>query len=135
MITVTVLGTAQPQGSKTVYNGRAVDANAAKLKPWRKAVTKAVKEQAGDWQLTADPIKIDVHVYLPRPRTVTRSHHTVKPDADKLLRAIADGITDSKTIWVDDSQAVDMRIRKHYVIEDMPPQVKIRIENLLQSNN
>ena len=28
-----------PQGSKTVYNGRAVDANALKLKPWRKHIT------------------------------------------------------------------------------------------------
>lgn len=135
MLEITVLGTAQPQGSKTVYRGRAVDANAKKLKPWRKAVTEAVIEQTGDWQLTADPIKISFDVFLPRPSTVTRAHHTVKPDADKIARALCDGITDAKTIWVDDSQVIDLRVRKHYAWETLDPQVTIRIENVLQSEH
>ena len=135
MLEITVLGTAQPQGSKTVYQGRAVDANAKKLKPWRKAVTEAVILQTGDWQLTADPIKISFDVFLPRPRTVTRAFHTVKPDADKIARALCDGITDAKTIWVDDSQVIDLRIRKHYAWETLDPQVTIRIENVLQSEH
>lgn len=131
MLEVTVLGTAQPQGSKTVYNGRAVDANAKKLKPWRKAVTQAVIAQTGDWKLTADPIQVSFDVFLPRPRTVTRPLHTVKPDIDKLARALCDGITDAKTIWVDDSQVINLRIRKHYVWEELEPQVTIRIYNAL----
>lgn len=134
MLEITVLGTAQPQGSKTVYAGRAVDANAKKLKPWRKAVTQAVIEQTGDWKLTADPIEVSFNVFLPRPRTVTRPLHTVKPDIDKLARAILDGITDSKTIWVDDSQVINLRARKHYVWEELEPQVTIRIYNALEKD-
>jgi Holliday junction resolvase RusA-like endonuclease len=134
MLEITVLGTAQPQGSKTVYAGRAVDANAKKLKPWRKAVTQAVIEQTGDWKLTADPIQVSFDVFLPRPRTVTRPLHTVKPDADKIARALCDGITDAKTIWVDDSQVIDLRVRKHYVWEELEPQVTIRIYNALEKD-
>lgn len=134
MLNVTVLGTAQPQGSKTVYNGRAVDANAKKLKPWRKAVTTQVKEQLLDWQLTADPIGIIIDIFLPRPRTVTRQYHTVKPDTDKLIRSVLDGITDTKSVWVDDSQVVDIRARKHYVWEDLEPRVCILITNMLERN-
>lgn len=134
MLEVTVLGTAQPQGSKTVYNGRAVDANASKLKPWRKAVTQQTLQQLQDWELTADPIQVTVDIFLPRPRTVTRPLHTVKPDLDKLARAILDGITDTKAVWVDDSQVIDLRARKHYVWEELEPQVAIRIYNALEKD-
>jgi Holliday junction resolvase RusA-like endonuclease len=128
---VIVLGIAQPQGSKTVYNGRAVDANAKKLKPWRKAITTQTLQQVNDWYLTADPIKVDIEIFLPRPRTVTRNYHTVKPDLDKQIRAILDGITDTKAIWVDDSQVIDIRAKKHYCWENLEPQVIINIETVI----
>lgn len=133
MLEVTVLGIPQPQGSKTVYAGRAVDANAKKLKPWRKQVTAAVRDQLGDWQLTADPISVKLQFLMPRPRTVTRDYPTVKPDLDKLIRAILDGVTDVTDrdagigVWVDDSQVINLKASKRYA-NDLPPQVIVSIE-------
>tara|TARA_R110000782_G_scaffold72294_1_gene144818 strand:- start:405 stop:806 length:402 start_codon:yes stop_codon:yes gene_type:complete len=130
MLEVTVLGIPQPQGSKTVYSGRAVDANAKKLKPWRREVTATVRKNVRDWQLTPDPIKLTVRFLMPRPKTVTRAHHTVKPDLDKLVRAICDGITDAGVVWVDDSQVVQIRATKAYA-NDLPAQVQITVQNAL----
>ena len=120
-------GIAQPQGSKTVYNGRAVDANAAKLKPWRKSITKQVGEQLGDWQLTEAPMSVRLLFVLPRPKTVTRKHHTVKPDLDKLVRAVLDGITDTKAVWKDDSQVVLLKAMKEYTVDE-PAHVRVILE-------
>lgn len=40
------------------------------------------------------------------------SLHTKKPDADKLVRAVADALTG--LAWIDDSQVVEMVARKEY---------------------
>lgn len=141
MIKVTVLGTPIPQGSKTIQRAGTkawlTDANVNKLKPWRKAITAAVQEQLGDWNLTADPVCVRLTFLMPRPSTVTRSHHTVKPDLDKLIRSALDGITDAADptsgtgVWVDDSQVVRITAEKEYS-NDTPPQLIIRIWNELE---
>lgn len=140
-IVIQVNGVPVPQGSKTIQRAGSkawlVNANDKKLRPWRKQVTKAVQEQLGDWKLTSDPIGIYLTFIMPRPKSVTRPQHTVKPDLDKLIRSALDGITDaantatSTGIWVDDSQVVRLHAQKEYE-DDTPPMLRMVIWNELE---
>lgn len=119
MLEFVVDGVAIPQGSKTVFNGRAVDANAKKLKPWRSEITLAAKraaEHAGITFEREESVVVLIQVFFLRPKTSKRSNPNVKPDADKLARAILDGISDAG-VWADDCQVIDLRIIKGYTVD------------------
>lgn len=120
----TIEGVAIPQGSKTVFNGRAVDAN-KKLKPWRKAVTAAASEALAGRDAMVGPVYVWLVFRLPRPRTVKRTLPHVKPDLDKLVRAMLDGVTDAK-VWADDSQVVYLSAKKLYA--DDNPYVAVMVQ-------
>lgn len=134
MLVVTVSGTPAPQGSKKhVGNGRMVESSKA-LRPWRKHVTETVTASLGDWELTKDPIKVRISFELQRPESVSnpkrknwREHPTVKPDVDKLARAILDSLTG--VVYVDDSQVIKLTVEKRYV--EAKPQTTITVENLI----
>jgi len=115
-----IAGKPVPQGSKTarvirtpkgpiasLYND-----NDKTLKPWRKQVTlDALAGFTGD--RLEGPVGVEVEFRFDRPKTVTREHMTVKPDIDKLQRALFDGITDAG-VWRDDSQIVSVAVDKVY---------------------
>lgn len=116
-VTFFVAGIPVPQGSKTAYvvGKRAVltDANKKLLKPWRAEVTRVA---GASWM---DRLQLDgaVHVtavfVFERPKSVKRDAPSVKPDVDKLARALLDGVTDSG-IWKDDSQVTRLEVEKVY---------------------
>lgn len=116
-----VAGIPQPQGSKTAYvrGGRAVvvDKNPKLLKPWRAAVAKVA---AATW-VYGRPLEGPVRVYagfvFERPASVKRDYPHVRPDLDKLLRALMDGITDAGVVWGDDCQVVEIETTKVYGAE------------------
>lgn len=111
----TILGTAIPQGSKSVSrSGFMFDAN-KNLKAWRKHTADTIAEQHGSRPQMQGALAVRIHVKLNKPKTVTRRYPSVKPDADKLARAILDSCTDAG-IFKDDSQVVDLRIVKDYTI-------------------
>jgi Holliday junction resolvase RusA-like endonuclease len=51
--------------------------------------------------------------------------HITRPDADKLVRAVADALTG--VLWRDDSQIDRMMVGKFYVRSDEAPGVEIRV--------
>ena len=112
-VTFFVHGTPIPQGSKTAFvvGKRAVvtDANRATLKPWRAAV--AIAADCGR-QFTG-PVSVAVTFYLPRPQKPRFFLPAVKPDIDKLVRAVFDGLTDSGLIE-DDARIVALDTAKLY---------------------
>jgi len=110
-----VPGTPIQQGSKTVYNGRAVDANQKTLKPWRADVkAAAVNALAGRAGFGANAeIAVLYDFYFTPPKTVKRRRPNVRPDLDKLERAIGDALTDAG-VWVDDGQVVNSHTQKWY---------------------
>jgi crossover junction endodeoxyribonuclease RusA len=134
MLYVTVFGTAVPQGSKRhVGNGRMIE-SAKQLRPWRKQVSQTVTASLGDWELTKDPIHVTITFRLQRPASVSNPRRvnfrlwpTVKPDIDKLTRAILDSMTG--IVYVDDSQVVKLRAEKQYV--EALPSTTIVVENLI----
>lgn len=116
-VTFFVAGVPVPQGSKTAFvvGKRAVltDANKDKLRPWRAEVTRVAGEAWAGRESLAGAVSVDVRFVFERPKTVKRDTPHVKPDIDKLLRALFDGVTDAK-VWVDDAQVVRVNATKVY---------------------
>jgi Holliday junction resolvase RusA-like endonuclease len=106
-------GVPVPQGSKTVSQakGRAWlrDANAARLKPWRHVIA-----THADLGVTFDcPVIVTLSFVLPRPQKPRWPVPAVKPDIDKLVRAVMDGLTDGGLLG-DDARVVDLHTTKRY---------------------
>lgn len=107
-----------PQGSKSVNRrtGRMFDAN-SRLKAWRKEAGVALQLYTGTyfgaWEPFDGALHIDVTFYLPRGKTVTRELPSVKPDLDKLQRALGDVLTIAGII-ADDARITRWSPRKRY---------------------
>ena len=122
-LTFDVYGRPAPQGSKRYVGGNRAKGGrfieASKYLPaWRKAVTStavAIMEDEG-WATCTDPVTLEVIFYLERPATIPQSKRPwpIKPpDLDKLVRGVADGLTDAG-VWVDDDQVVHVIAWKCY---------------------
>lgn len=125
-----VRGTPAPQGSKRAFvaNGRAIiTEDNKKSAPWRDSVSAAAVD-AMDGALPIDaPVEVSVTFYFVRPASVKpakRPFPSVKPDVDKLARAVLDGLT-AGGVFTDDSRVVDLTARKRYA--DVPSaQITVR---------
>lgn len=126
MTTFRVDGIPVPQGSKKgfVVGRRAVlvDDNKDKLKPWRAKVAAA----ADLGETFTGPVIVAAVFYMPRPKTVRRLLPSVKPDLDKLARALGDGMTDGGLI-TDDALIVSWWIHKRYASEANPVGVRVLV--------
>lgn len=137
MLRFCVMGQPVPQGSKKAFarigrNGRPfatiVDDNKSGLKSWRNgianecrlAMMKAEKDPGG-YRAAFDgqPIVLVADFLFARPKSVTREHMTVTPDADKLLRAVLDALTD--LAFKDDAQVVTPLPIKRYLPPGQAP--------------
>lgn len=125
-------GEPKPQGSKKAYvRGRRavlVEANPG-LKTWRTTITHHARHHAGTY--TGErPLHVTYRFILTRPKSVRRWLPWVKPDLDKLIRAVNDGISDAG-VWDDDSRVTTITARKEYETPDQPPgaTITIREEN------
>lgn len=127
MIEFTVAGVPAPQGSKTRTKWGGVREDNPATRPWRQAVA---------WEATATmrplnmqpltgPLELQVLFVFPRPKHHYRTgrhagmlkpsapiYCTTKPDVDKLIRAVADGM--SGIVYRDDCQLVRVRAVKCY---------------------
>jgi Holliday junction resolvase RusA-like endonuclease len=120
-----VAGIPQPQGSTRgfVVNGRPVITSANKsLRPWRDSLMVAAAEARGDIGPITDPVWVDVAFAFARPaghfgkKGVLPSappYPAVRPDIDKLCRAVLDALTESGCIR-DDGQVVELTASKNY---------------------
>lgn len=119
-----VLGNPTPQGSKNAYQrgGRIVLVESSKtLKGWREAVANSARQAAeqDEWvvQPNGTPLTVKIWFGIRRPKSVKRIHPTVKPDLDKLVRAVLDGITQSGVVWRDDAEVCKIIAKKIYADE------------------
>ena len=112
-VTFTIEGVPVAQGSKTIAKGGGKvwlrDANAGKLKPWRAQVA-----EAADVGVSFDcPVAVWLQFMMPLPKRPKFRRPAVKPDIDKLSRAILDGLTDGGLL-ADDSRVVELHVFQHY---------------------
>ena len=124
--TFSVHGRAVPQGQLKIVargGGHPFLAEGNKeVRPWRALVADAAR-QAG--VLLQSPVRLEVSVYMARPKSHYGSGRnvdalkpssprspTVKPDVDKLARAIMDALTG--VAYVDDSHVTRLLVLKRY---------------------
>jgi Holliday junction resolvase RusA-like endonuclease len=69
-------------------------------------------------------VELVADFYVRRPKGLPKRwvHAIKKPDLDKLLRAIGDGLTG--VVWRDDSQVISISATKHYGLD---PRVEVTI--------
>lgn len=115
---IIIPGECVPQGSKSVNRktGHMFEAN-GRLKAWRKEAAVHLDQYIGTWfgawTPYDGPLRVQVTFYLPKPRTVTRELPSVKPDLDKLQRALGDMLTIAEII-ADDARIVTWHSSKRY---------------------
>lgn len=119
-----VSGVPIPQGSKSLFRGRMVDANAG-LKPWRKTVTRAAVAALAGRDGFGDAVCVLLDFYMPRGKTVKRPRPSTRPDIDKMTRAIFDSLTDANA-WTDDGLVVTVHAAKYYADDQPGVNVKVR---------
>jgi crossover junction endodeoxyribonuclease RusA len=131
-LSVTVLGVPVPQGSmKSLGPRRLVHSNGEKLRPWRDTVAWHVRQTMLDLGIEEPiegPVTLTATFVLPRPKSAPRSRWAPdrKPDGDKLLRALFDGITAGGG-WVDDAQVVTCAWSKVYPHDGNVPGVTFTV--------
>jgi crossover junction endodeoxyribonuclease RusA len=134
-------GEPQPQGSARalMLPGKkypSVFTDNPQLKKWREKVALQAKEamRTRGLQLFARdvPLRVDLAFYFKRPKSVRdRIHPTVKPDKDKLERAVLDALTGA--IYADDAQVTQGETSKFYgewecvKIKVMPVPIEVKL--------
>ena len=104
-----IAGRPIPQGSLKFINGHAIHVRAQDLALWRADIANAAKAHT----IKADgAVKVDLKFVFHRPKTVKRKEPSVRPDLDKLIRAVLDGLTD--VAYRDDEQVTDLTASKSY---------------------
>lgn len=81
------------------------------------------------------PIWVGLDFYLKRPKAHLDKHgvpkpkspiwHQKKPDLDNLIKAVTDAITDTQTIWFDDSQICQIQATKTYATDRSSCSIRI----------
>jgi len=128
-----VPGEPVPQGSKTVLRGRAVEGNAARLRPWRATVTAAAMAALPDGWDTEGCFQVVLRFHFARPKrhyaasgllkgAAPPNWHGQRPDVDKLARAVLDALTDAG-VWRDDAQVSSLIAQKVWVTG--PPRMHV----------
>jgi Holliday junction resolvase RusA-like endonuclease len=130
-LTINVIGTPAPQGSKSAYvvNGRAVMTESSKkVKPWRQDVKQAARDALPDigWNAYTGPVELAITFYMPRPKAhyrTGRHAHELRPDApsyvdkmpdlSKLVRSTEDALSEAR-VWGDDRQVARLTVEKRY---------------------
>ena len=122
-----VAGIPIPQGSMKAFvvAGKArITSDNHRLKSWRNDVA-AAAQAASHAGPTASPVRVRAAFTFQRPKghfgsgrnalavkASAPAYHTVKPDADKLARALLDAGTG--ILWRDDCQVVQLEVTKGY---------------------
>jgi len=113
---IEVAGIPAPQGSKRhVGGGRMVESSRA-VGPWREAV-RAETQRARDGETfgSDEPVVVDILFHLPRPKSAPKrvTWPVKRPDLDKLVRAVLDGLVAGGAL-ADDSQVVCLTVSKQF---------------------
>lgn len=117
---LTVYGVPVPKGSMKAFVPRGwtrpiVTHDNAKTRPWQEAIVCAARDAMGARPPVKEPVALTLRFYLPRPASAPRrvTVPAKKPDLDKLVRCVADGLTRAG-VYRDDGQVVETSATKHF---------------------
>jgi Holliday junction resolvase RusA-like endonuclease len=131
-----VLGEPVPQGSTRSFHikklNRVVTTHSNRnTDRWRERIaTEAQKAQESNAFYSDDrkmAYFIILDFYFSKPKSTPKKilFNTKRPDLDKLIRAVLDGITD--VLIPDDAQVMGIMARKYYAEKDTPPHLGVRL--------
>ena len=113
-----VPGTPAPQGSKRHVGGGRMVESSRDLPAWRSSVAWAARAAHGSRAAMDGPLAVELSFTFPMPasrpkrdRVRGQRWRTVKPDLDKLCRAVFDALTDAGVI-TDDARIVQVAAMK-----------------------
>ena len=138
-MTFTAVGIPQPKGSARAFTyrrrpekgggiGARVDHDNPKTRQWertvREAASRVIKPAAF---ICTGPVRLTVVFCLPRPQRLKHasSPHLTRPDCDKLVRALSDGMTG--VCFEDDAQIVEIHAVKRYAASNECPCAIVRV--------
>lgn len=129
-LTFTVIGIARPKGSTKAFMRPGmkfpiVTSDNRTLKGWEAFVRAAIQQHAPG-TFFRGPVTVRIVFELPRPQTLPKkvTDHIKRPDLDKLARGALDAM--KGVLWNDDSQVVDLHVRKVYAVQQ--PQARFEID-------
>lgn len=115
-MTFVVLGAPATKGSTVSFmgaHGIVTTSDCKGLAAWTQAVGWAAKFSGVVLVPPPRPVRVRVAFQFTRPKSDrTRIHHTVRPDIDKLARALLDALTGVG--YHDDAQVVELTVEKSY---------------------
>lgn len=124
---VRVYGVARPQGSKIPGVSKAGKAfvreqSGAQLNQWRKDIVDAAVKarEASDHQTLDGALGLQLIFFMPRPASIPakkRTHPSVRPDLDKMIRAVGDALK-AAGVYGDDAQICQITALKKYMTDD-----------------
>lgn len=131
-------GIPAPEGSHKYVGhrgGRPVVAHDnPRLAAWRTLVARDARNAAhtAGWDKPHDgPVTVEAHFYLPRPKRPRFANHAaIKPDLDKLARAVGDALAAPGGPLAEDSRIVTWVLTKHWASDSQPPGVHITVTAL-----
>lgn len=135
-IQFTVYAKPEPQGSVRAFtpkgwNRPVLTSDNPDLKKYRKEIECAAFEAIGEPFGKDVELSVTAVFYFERPKSAPkkRARPTVRPDVDKLGRAVLDGLGKNKSAYTDDAQVVKATFEKFY---GSPERTEITIETLDQ---
>ncbi|MGN7187037.1 RusA family crossover junction endodeoxyribonuclease [Microbacterium enclense] len=109
-----------PQGSmRAMVQGKraVIFSDNPRLKAWRRLVqATAMSAQGKGWKPISGAVVLAAEFYMPKPANRPKGRRvlpSVKPDDDKLCRALCDGLSSAGT-YEDDARVVDLISRMRY---------------------
>ena len=102
---------------------------------YKAAILAAFISEAKRWRTIQGPVLVGIQVWFGIPASWSRKkrtshcglYHAQKPDADNVVKAVLDALTDCE-VWVDDSQVVICQVTKRWGWQE--PQTLIEIVEL-----
>jgi len=106
-----VKGKPVPQGSmKFIRPGVMIHSRSQDLALWRADIAR--NAELFGFKPIASAVKVELDFVMARPKSTKRIFPSVKPDLDKLIRAVLDGLTG--VAYEDDSQVILIQSSKTY---------------------
>lgn len=136
MVKFTVFGCPRPQGSMRAFRHKTTGAivnipDNTKTRPWKQEIAETALTVAGNQELrlrNAAGLYARLTFYFARPKSVPekkRRDMTVKPDVDKLVRAVFDAL--KGVLYRDDALIVSVMAEKVY---GLPERVEIVLDTI-----
>ena len=130
MISFVVPGRPQPQGSAKAFiprgwNRVVITTDNKNLKPWRQDVSAEALAAMKGAPLLEEAVHVECSFFFLKPKSVKKSvnHKITKPDLDKLVRGILDGLTG--IVFRDDAQEVSVVASKAFCDSDERAEIEV----------